>query len=1040
MKIKKVEVQAFRAYLEKANGTFDFMVPGQDGVDVPANFISLYAPNGFGKSSFYDAVEWAMTNGSERFSDGVFEAAARGSKQDNEALRILRNIEAPNDLETSVLVSTTVQNFERNPGTIRKDSFDVDFKEKKLVEGADAYRTIFLSQDAIDYFIRGINPEERYQTFVGVYGEETEIQRREVQAAYLGVGEQIEKFKSTEKKLSVEIETPVDNHSIRMFFDIASQLREAGIPLRALPEQMHETKLDELSGELVTSVAKAQYDLESIATKELALNELAEGLINNSIDSAELARQLSAEQVLLDALGKVAKRDALLKTQVENVAEINLYEDDLHRNQSISSAGLKYRFLYDKRLELAQEEESESLQLSTIKLRVEQLNIQKSELLKRLMELQQKKATWDILKSGATRIYESIEKSTHVQIELNTDLSKASTELALLSTKLTEQTDRLFAITKIPENAYDLGISDLALLGISVDTYSELRAARAENLLIESRLANINLVIQELESQSNAFGKLAAVAGEILATHPGHNCPLCQKDHGTLEALKEAIDSNSKLKGILKEKSEQRNAEAANLVKSQNLLSDKISGLLDRRSEIVNSLEVDIRAKTDDVSAAKKKKALLEAKLDSLQQELVSNKAIVLNLTFDQLSIKVDEELKRFSTRIDESQVEVNKLDKEIEILGLKVFSIISKISDIKAKLIEIDADQNYDLTFNYLNKYKRDPSGKDEELQDLALQIRRKIDNCKTLWSDAGKAIKSINENLKENNLPQESLLIKSQLELCGNRVAELRGRIESYNSKFTSLVGASLIEHPDYEERLGAAIEDTLARKRSTNHSAEKLNELRSLLEVVTPIVSREICRMELQSIVEQRTGYESLKEKIGAELTIINNVLERQLDTVFQTGLINEIYRKIDPHPNFSQVKFTCGFGLKNKPTLNVIVKDKESEKEISPLLYFSAAQLNILSLSIFLARAMNAKSPTGQSLDLILIDDPIHSMDSINVLSTIDLLRGIALNHNKQIVISTHDENFYELLKRKIPAGLCQSKFLKLKSLGQVEVDN
>lgn len=118
---------------------------------------------------------------------------------------------------------------------------------------------------------------------------------------------------------------------------------------------------------------------------------------------------------------------------------------------------------------------------------------------------------------------------------------------------------------------------------------------------------------------------------------------------------------------------------------------------------------------------------------------------------------------------------------------------------------------------------------------------------------------------------------------------------------------------------------------------------------------------------STVQRRIEYESLREHIGAELTVINEVLERQLDTVFQTDLINEIYRKIDPHPNFSEVRFSCGFGLKNRPTLNVMVRDKESEKEIS-LLYFSAAQLNILSLSIFLARALNAKSPQESRLTL------------------------------------------------------------------------
>lgn len=1040
MKIKKVEVQAFRAYLEKSNGTFDFMVPSQGGVDVPANFISLYAPNGFGKSSFYDAVEWAMTNGAERFSDDVFEAAARGSKQDDEALRILRNIEAPSDLETSVLVCTTIEDFLRSPGAIRKNSIDVDFKQKKLVEGAKAYQQIFLSQDAIDYFIRGINPEDRYQTFVGIYGEETEIQRREVQAAYLGVGEQIEKYKSVERKLSHEIEAPVDNHIVDRFFEVAYELREAGIPLRALPEHMHDTKLDKLTEELVTSNAKAQHELESVTAKELALIELSEGLRSKSVDSAELARQLTTEQLLVDALGKVTKRDALLRAQVDKVAEIILHEDEIRRNQYINSASGTYRLLNNKRLGLTQEVENESLQLKSFELRSQQIKNNKSELLQRLTDLQQRKATWDILKSGSTRIYESINKSIKTQVEINTELSKISTELAFLITKLTEQTNQLVAINTITENVYDLSVSDIALLGINVDTYSELRLARTENLLIQDRLASINIVIKDLESQSNAFGKLAAVAGEILTTYPGRNCPLCQKDHGSYAALKKAIDSNSRLKGILKEKSEERSAEIAKLLVSKNLLSRKISEIVDLRAEIVNRLEVDIREKNVALSTVNKKKSLLEATLHSLHQELVSNKAIVLNLTSEQLSIKVDEELKEFSVRIDVSQVEMNKLDKELETIGSKTHTAISKISEIQAKLTEIDSDQIYVLVLNYLKEYKCDLSYKDEEIQALALQARSKKDNSKVLWSSNEKAILSFNEYLKNNNLPQDNLLLKSQLDLCIDRAAELRGRIESYNSKFSLLVGISAVECPDYEGQLGVAIKNTLSRKLSTNHSVEMLRELRALLEAVTPFISKEISRQELKSIIEQRIRYESLREKIGVELTIINNVLESQLDTVFQTELINEIYRKIDPHPNFSQVKFTCGFGLRNKPTLNVIVKDKESEKEISPLLYFSAAQLNILSLSIFLARALNAKSPTGQSLDLILIDDPIHSMDSINVLSTIDLLRGIALNHNKQIVISTHDENFYELLKRKIPAGLCQSKFFKLKNLGHVVEDN
>ena len=63
MKIKNVKIQAFRAYNSIENGTFDFLL--KDGE--PAKFVALYAPNGFGKSSFYDAVEWGVTHQIQRF-------------------------------------------------------------------------------------------------------------------------------------------------------------------------------------------------------------------------------------------------------------------------------------------------------------------------------------------------------------------------------------------------------------------------------------------------------------------------------------------------------------------------------------------------------------------------------------------------------------------------------------------------------------------------------------------------------------------------------------------------------------------------------------------------------------------------------------------------------------------------------------------------------------------------------------------------------------------------------------------------------------
>ena len=63
MKFKKIEISAFRIYDKVENATFDFSIDDNSIAD----FVSLYAPNGYGKTSFYDAVEWGMTNNIQRF-------------------------------------------------------------------------------------------------------------------------------------------------------------------------------------------------------------------------------------------------------------------------------------------------------------------------------------------------------------------------------------------------------------------------------------------------------------------------------------------------------------------------------------------------------------------------------------------------------------------------------------------------------------------------------------------------------------------------------------------------------------------------------------------------------------------------------------------------------------------------------------------------------------------------------------------------------------------------------------------------------------
>ena len=61
-KIKEIDISSFRAYNEKQE--FNFIHKNTGKV---ANLVAIYAPNGFGKTSFFDAIEWSITGTIGRF-------------------------------------------------------------------------------------------------------------------------------------------------------------------------------------------------------------------------------------------------------------------------------------------------------------------------------------------------------------------------------------------------------------------------------------------------------------------------------------------------------------------------------------------------------------------------------------------------------------------------------------------------------------------------------------------------------------------------------------------------------------------------------------------------------------------------------------------------------------------------------------------------------------------------------------------------------------------------------------------------------------
>jgi exonuclease SbcC len=215
--------------------------------------------------------------------------------------------------------------------------------------------------------------------------------------------------------------------------------------------------------------------------------------------------------------------------------------------------------------------------------------------------------------------------------------------------------------------------------------------------------------------------------------------------------------------------------------------------------------------------------------------------------------------------------------------------------------------------------------------------------------------------------------------------------------------------------------------------------LGEYMTMLGIARKYNQQQQVKKDIKEMKERISQSESNHEAVSDEIERLQQYLKDYVANFFQVDQIQRLYNTIDPHPEYKEIRFECDFSL-TKPRLNVYMRNKtEGNDTIVPTLYFSTAQVNILSFCIFMAKALFAKTVDGQDVGCVFIDDPIQALDDINILSMIDLLRNVAFSLDRQIVMTTHDLNFFELLKKKMPKEKFNACYIRFKERGKFEMD-
>ncbi|MHA6645697.1 AAA family ATPase [Mesorhizobium sp. A623] len=137
----------------------------------------------------------------------------------------------------------------------------------------------------------------------------------------------------------------------------------------------------------------------------------------------------------------------------------------------------------------------------------------------------------------------------------------------------------------------------------------------------------------------------------------------------------------------------------------------------------------------------------------------------------------------------------------------------------------------------------------------------------------------------------------------------------------------------------------------------------------------------------------------------------VTRRQIEQI--APLFQRIYSRIDPHPTFRTTQIIADME-RGKGHLHVGIADPDAgsqQYDAGPVL--SSSQLNSFAVSLFLAMNLALPAP---ALGVTVLDDPLQSLDSINLLGLVDVLRRFRAH--RQIIVSTHEERLMGLLQRKL----------------------
>ena len=528
---------------------------------------------------------------------------------------------------------------------------------------------------------------------------------------------------------------------------------------------------------------------------------------------------------------------------------------------------------------------------------------------------------------------------------------------------------------------------------------------------------------EEIQNQENEIAEktkeICKLGTEFLLNHREQTiCPLCKE---TFENWEELFERASRVGKTTEKENQKKRQLIINRINEIDIEYEKFYSILfsKRENEQVELLD-HIRAHEREKNNKEIQLGNLEIEIDSLKKVIRLNEEWLKNRDI----ILTEYSMEKWKIWLENKEAECRKLQSQKEELKAKIERLHTirrnnkEHIDIKTKQKEniVNDSKLYSMILFMIKK----PDEFDVEFERNALKKRigfleseeKKKQNELIQYEDYAQ--------IDENDIKQKVLKCDMEIEIL-QELKKQASIFESFSPEgMEKSINTWKKEKENYETQLELLYE------------MEEENSARTYFEKYTMI-----CKMienqnsnrekKLLQIQEVKGIYEKEKDN-----------LETKLKDYFSQAIMNEIYQKIDPHEIMKNVTYHLNFNEKDEPQLFIEVCEKEkSDIEFyRPETYFSTAQLNTVAFSSFFGRAL---SVSNLPIKTICIDDPIGHFDDMNILGFTDMIRCILEKQDCQIIMSTHEEKVYQIMKRKLDPNFYNTSFIQLDNSKKVVWD-